>query len=462
MYTIRRSCQSALAANWAYPVLSSSSRRAFSQSAACRRGALPLFLEPSSPELQELLSKLNSKILLPANLTREQKQLIFKKENKARLEAEPIEITLGDVTLPLEHIDRMKDVPNRWSVLKGVLDNSKTAEDWENVLRAVEGMHAANIRIKPQQYEMIVRRLFHADMPHLVLKAVQRPEKTGLTLAMPGVVNQVMWGLHKHAAKSNWEDKETEKMLRFAEQIVELMENPAHHPKKQSMAKLAQIEPNASPLVLAVPLELAAGRAKRHLGGQDTDGKVKKYATRFLDARRRYGYGADQGYAKLLIRTLALWQDKPFKGHLRKDLPRIIGLPTTEQGNLRKHLPKDTGLPNNEADKANEAIEANEANESNDASEASEPKDTETGKMLADRESITNTLTCMVPVWHAAKMANQVLGADMPSADVARDVEVKLEDTLKWSIAVLQRKAEGPLKYLPVMLERNMEECASE
>lgn len=227
-----------------------------------------------------MLGQVNSKILLPEHLTKEQSQLVYKKENKARLEAEPMEITLGDVTLPLEHIDRMRDKPKRKTILRKVMQQSETPADWENVVRMLEGFHNAAIRINTPLMVMTVRRLNEAGMHHLVLKALQRAEKTGLRLKETSIVHQVFKGLHDKAARSAWDEAETTKALSFSEQVVELMENKEHLGRLDR----GRNDLRASPWVIAVPLELAAARAKRHTDGQDKDGKVLKYASRLMNA----------------------------------------------------------------------------------------------------------------------------------------------------------------------------------
>jgi hypothetical protein len=243
-------------------------------------GSLPQFQEPSSPKLEALLSRVNAKVLLPQHLTKEQAKLVYKQENRARVESEPIEITLGDVTLPLEHIDRNRDQPGRWEAFREVLVMSKTPEDWENVLRLLEGYHDAGIRFGVNQYRVIVRRMFAANMHHLVLKALQRVEKTGLRLREHYLIMTVFQGLHFRAAKSEFAEEDTTKMLRFAEQCVELMEEPEHLGRKDIVPGDSRTLPD----VIAVPAALAVARAKKHLNGKDEDGKVKRYTSRLIEA----------------------------------------------------------------------------------------------------------------------------------------------------------------------------------
>ena len=92
-------------------------------------GSLPEFLTPSSESLSALLYTLNTSILLPKHLNREQRALVYQKENAARLEAESIDITLGNVTVPLVHIDRARNQPSQRRSVREIVKGSSTADD---------------------------------------------------------------------------------------------------------------------------------------------------------------------------------------------------------------------------------------------------------------------------------------------------------------------------------------------
>lgn len=264
-------------------------------------GSLPVFLEASTPELSKLLADVNAKVLLPEHLTKEQQDLVYKQANKARLEAEPIEITLGDVTLPLQHIDRNTDLLNRWLTIRDIAESSKTPEDFENVIRALEGYTDAGIKLPQWKQLGIVRILQKNGMDHLVLKALQRSRKTGLRLRDQASTLLVLEGLIYRAVRSGWEKEEVAKMLKFTEQVLEMMEQPEH----RGHAPLTPGDIRASPLIIAHALGLAAARAKKHTGG-DVDGKVKKYASRLMHAMQQDNFLTVRNHHPLCCIALSL------------------------------------------------------------------------------------------------------------------------------------------------------------
>ncbi|USP72770.1 hypothetical protein yc1106_00044 [Curvularia clavata] len=286
MHSIRRSCQSALQSSRYVCLYTGSSRRAFSQSPAHYRGALPNFLPPSSPELSALLSTFNSKVLLPYHLTKEQQKLVYSQESRPKIEAEPVEITLGDVTLPLEHLDRNR-LPDRWQTFREVVQNSETKEDWENVVRCLEGFVEAGIEVKTKWQEMVVRKLNEAGMYHLVLKMLQRPKASGVRLSNRGVVTEVLTGVHHRAAMADWEQEETTKALKMAKQIAELMENDEHHASQSAATANEKGDWRGHPVVVALPTALAATVAEKYGGAKDY---VKKMANRLVAAIKQTNY----------------------------------------------------------------------------------------------------------------------------------------------------------------------------
>jgi hypothetical protein len=245
-----------------------------------------VFLEPSSPELSTLLSTFNTKVLAPEHFSKEQQALVYRTANKAKLLAEPVEITLGDVTLPLEHIDR-NHRPNRWATLREIVQKSKSREDYENVVRMLEGFDNAGIKLKPERQEFVVRHMNLNGMQSLVLKAVQRAGKTGVRMSEYRVLLQVLRGVHDKAALSDWDKDETIKMLRYARQIVELLEDEEHCGGKSRGDKVAENDWRGKPSVVAVPTEMAAVLADRH--GGDV-GEVKVLAGRLVGSLMQDGY----------------------------------------------------------------------------------------------------------------------------------------------------------------------------
>lgn len=214
-------------------------------------------------------------------MTKEQEKLVYSQESRAKLEAEPVEITLGDVTLPLEHLDRNR-LPGREHLFGKIMSNSKSPEDWENVLRCMEGFEEAGIKKSVHAKESVVRKLNLAGMQHIVLKGLQRVKDTGLSMRVWVVTRQVLRGLHDKAAGSGWDKDETAKAFKMAKQVVELMEHDQHCGREP-----LQYDHRGRPEVIALPTELAAVMAERH--GGDIE-EVKTMCRRLVAALEQSDY----------------------------------------------------------------------------------------------------------------------------------------------------------------------------
>jgi hypothetical protein len=202
------------------------------------------------------------------------------------LEAEPVEITLGEVTIPLEPIDR-NHLPDRWATFRDIVSKSESRDDWENVVRLLEGFENAGIKVNKKWQELVVRHLNLSGNQHLILKALQRAKATGLRMRDSRVVVQVLRSVHDMAALSDWDKDETIKALRFARQIVEMLEDEEHHAAQTQITSPDKTDHRGDPGVIALPTELAAVLADRHGGDME---EVKTMAGRLMASLKQDNY----------------------------------------------------------------------------------------------------------------------------------------------------------------------------
>lgn len=161
---------------------------------------------------------------------------------------------------------------------------SETREDWENVVRILEGFENAGIHVKPEWRELVVRHLNLSGQQHLVLKALQRPRATGLRLSDYGVLVQALRGVHDKAALADWEQEETAKALRLAKQLVELMDHEDHCGGQSRGEMVSEKDWRSKPSVIALPTEMAARLAETQGGNVE---EVNKLTNRLVNALKQ-------------------------------------------------------------------------------------------------------------------------------------------------------------------------------
>lgn len=239
------------------------------------------FTATSTPELDALLSSFRSKVFIPAHLPRRQKGLIYKQKYKPMLEADPVFIEVGKEKVQLFHIDRVKDEPSTRKGVEKMLELMKDKRDWENLPLLLAELKIAKRKSVPP-VEKLVRRANEAGMQHVVLECVKRTKETGMTLTSLDVVREVMWGAHLRGHRAGWDERVTERALKYAENVSFLLEKQLHT-RGGGQEVSQQPDPRTQPDVVGVLLETAAIRALKHQGGQDKDGKVAQYAERLME-----------------------------------------------------------------------------------------------------------------------------------------------------------------------------------
>lgn len=126
---------------------------------------------------------------------------------------------------------------------------------------------------------MVLRNMFEAGRADMVVRCLERVERTGVSLKDEEVRAKVFMGLRACASDAKWGKDETTWALKSMERVVELMEHRLHLGKWVARPGDAR----ADPVLIGFPLEVAGMRVKKHVAGKD-DGSVLTYATRTMAA----------------------------------------------------------------------------------------------------------------------------------------------------------------------------------
>jgi hypothetical protein len=239
-------------------------------------GAVPKFAETSSPELDAILSTYRLKVILPAHLSKQQQDLIYKKKNQKVLSVEPITARIGDEDFRLEHIDRPSDLPNIHKDFIDTIKLMKDKRDWDQVPPLLQGLKNAGRDLKKRHIQGLFRKAALAGRMDVMLECVRRVAHTGIRLNDPDLVAAFMWGIQYKVIVSNFAERETKQALSWAEMVLVMLEEERH------TGTLEGVDPRTVLEVVGAPLQLAAVRASRHLDGKDEDGIVAKYAEMLL------------------------------------------------------------------------------------------------------------------------------------------------------------------------------------
>lgn len=261
-------------------------RRTFTNTARCQKhGAVPAFSETSSPELDGILATFRNKVFLPAHLSKQQQDLIYKKKNQRLLSVEPVTARISGEDFQLEHIDKVKDLPNTRRAFFEAVDLMKEKRDWDQIPNLLQGLKNAGTNLKPHFLLILIRKAAVVGRMDVMIECARRVDATGFRLNDPELVAALMWGIQCKAITSEFEAKETKKALAWAEMLLVIMEEDRHAGRRV----ILESDPRRRLEVVGAPLQLAAVRAAKHLNLKDEHGMVQKYAERAVAASLGHG-----------------------------------------------------------------------------------------------------------------------------------------------------------------------------
>ncbi|KAF7556074.1 hypothetical protein G7046_g6413 [Stylonectria norvegica] len=187
-----------------------------------------IFTETASPELNAVLKKIQEKIVLPAYLPEEQRELVFDPNKRQYLQQNPVVIELDGLEHKFSTINRFSEVPNSKKILAEALNLMKTNNDWENLGTLLAGYHKANVKTKPRQISKIIRLSAADGGAHHVIEAVKQATKTGLFLNRKEYVVGLLSSINLKIANHKGSIKEAVQAANWNELVFELIQRPEH------------------------------------------------------------------------------------------------------------------------------------------------------------------------------------------------------------------------------------------
>ena len=255
--------------------------------------------EWSSPELATIAENIRTKIIIPKRLNKAQKNLIFGTKNKERLENDPIYATIGDEEIRLQHVRVTKDIPRTWNAFNNVILLSKDEQDYQNVIRILKDFKLANIVPKRGWLAKLARYMISKGMLPLLIQILRGVEKTQMSLRDRELLNIVLLGIRKNAEGSNWDPAATQNSLRYAEEVIAMLESPLHGGSRRLEAN----DPRISPEIFGFVVELAGIMVRKFDEEKIQRETLERYVERFLSM-----FEGQRTYVRLFFHTsIKLW-----------------------------------------------------------------------------------------------------------------------------------------------------------
>ncbi|KAI1021656.1 hypothetical protein LB504_012895 [Fusarium proliferatum] len=236
--------------------------RRFSISSA--RSFSAVFAETKNPQLNEILTEIQEKIILPAHLPEKARKLVFDPKKSDYIQRNPVTIEVDGLEHTFKTIDRFNGIPNSMKAFAEATKLMKTKEEWDNISTLLAGYKKAGIKLKRWHADAVTRRAGHNRQPYVVIECAQQVEKTGLSLQRDSTVILLLGSINRKIISPKGEESETQQALKWNKMVWDIIQRPEHLAKNTPPRRQPHMNPVIRGMILfsqasAVKEQQAAG-----------------------------------------------------------------------------------------------------------------------------------------------------------------------------------------------------------
>ena len=155
---------------------------------------------------------------------------------------------------------------------------AKDEQDYQNIIRILKDFKLANIVPKRGWLAKLARYMISKGMLPLLIQVLRGVEGTQMSLRDRDLLNIVLHGIRKKAEGSDWDLAATQSSLRYAEEVITMLENPLHGGSRRLDANDSRL----SPEIFGFVVELAGLTLKKIDGDAIQRETFARYVERFL------------------------------------------------------------------------------------------------------------------------------------------------------------------------------------
>ncbi|KAF3021921.1 hypothetical protein E8E14_007328 [Neopestalotiopsis sp. 37M] len=254
--------------------------RSFS-STASNASVITQFKPTSSPELDSALSTIREKIILPSYLTTQQRKRIISSKWAKKLQNDPITLEIDGEIFKFRHMNPFSgEIPNTRRSVVEAIKKFDSDEDFKNLRPLIEGVHGAGRQLGDGFYAKVLRVVGDKGRVAELMELARASKKSGFHLDTSEKVNELLHFIQLSALESGWSRAETEQALRWAEHVVDMVQDEATQaPQKQRTVINGDLALHRDPQVLLAPLHLASALiVKSGVKDAQTAAKANKLA----------------------------------------------------------------------------------------------------------------------------------------------------------------------------------------
>ncbi|KAK5056769.1 hypothetical protein LTR84_012301 [Exophiala bonariae] len=244
---------------------------------------IPRFEPTAEPEFDQLLADVRQKIFMPAALSQQHQQLIYKRRHFELLNKDPgVTVTMDDGEEIRLRTTNAFEKPSRSLYLRQFLSQLEEGKsNWNNVLPFLQGLVMARALPPDYYWAQLTRKAGEAGKEGVLLDCANSAEKTEFRLCRPGVARELFIAFHQRAAADGFKDATLEKVWTRAHHVALMLEAPEHRPRNslKGPRPMDHTDARSEPTVLATLLELSSHMALEHQT-QTLKTKAASYASK--------------------------------------------------------------------------------------------------------------------------------------------------------------------------------------
>ncbi|KAF5026040.1 hypothetical protein F66182_1832 [Fusarium sp. NRRL 66182] len=196
-------------------------------SASSFRSLSAVFSQTENTKLNEALSQIQDKIILPAYLPTKQRKLVFDTKKSSFIQQNPVVIELDGLEHKFTTINRFTDIPNSVRAFYSATHLMKSKQDWENIAILLAGYKKAGIHLKRKNYSMMIRLAGNSGQAHSIIECAKQSQKTGLVLKHKDYVVILLADINKKVISPGGKE-EALQAVKWNEAVLDLLQRPEH------------------------------------------------------------------------------------------------------------------------------------------------------------------------------------------------------------------------------------------
>lgn len=261
---------------------------------------------------------------------------IFRARWREKLELEPIEVEIDDLTIGFRHLNGCRgDIPGTRRILNVAMSQMKGNNEWQILPKVMKAVKQSR-KIKDDTWLTVIHKASREGQLAPLFELAKKPRE-GLRLDTPEKAQAFLTAVVRQAATDKWSHYATQKAFHHAKDVLTTLAADDHKPRAGPWQRMSH-----DPQFLAVPMTLTAVLAVQHGQRQEYREAMVRFTegvvSRWPEGKGLLTLHPDEAYARDGALSFLMGESQ----FLTVAAPVLKGLRLVEEGLRRR--PGDEAL----------------------------------------------------------------------------------------------------------------------